>query len=79
LMLDEPTRGIDVYAKGEIYDLIREQAAAGLGVIVVSSELPELFAVADRILVMCDGRITKQFKTEEATEESILQAALPDK
>ncbi|MFD2537484.1 sugar ABC transporter ATP-binding protein [Sphingobacterium chuzhouense] len=79
LMLDEPTRGIDVYAKGEIYDLIREQATAGLGVMVVSSELPELFAVADRILVMCDGRITKQFKTEEATEESILQAALPDK
>lgn len=79
LMLDEPTRGIDVYAKGEIYELIREQATAGLGVIVVSSELPELFAVADRILVMCDGRVTKQFKTEEATEESILQAALPDK
>lgn len=79
LMLDEPTRGIDVYAKQEIYDLIREQATSGLGVIVVSSELPELFAVADRILVMCDGRITKQFKTEEATEETILQAALPDK
>lgn len=79
LMLDEPTRGIDVYAKQEIYDLIREQARSGLGVIVVSSELPELFAVADRILVMCDGRITKQFKTEDATEEAILQAALPDK
>ncbi|MBD1434981.1 sugar ABC transporter ATP-binding protein [Sphingobacterium sp. DN00404] len=78
LMLDEPTRGIDVYAKQEIYDLIREQAALGLGVMVVSSELPELFAIADRILVMCDGRITKQFKTEEATEETILQAALPD-
>ncbi|PRD49436.1 D-xylose ABC transporter ATP-binding protein [Sphingobacterium haloxyli] len=79
LMLDEPTRGIDVYAKGEIYDLIREQATAGLGVIVVSSELPELFAIADRLLVMCDGRITQGFKTEEATEEAILQAALPDK
>src|SRR5690606_26726783 len=79
LMLDEPTRGIDVYAKQEIYDLIREQAGLGLGVIVVSSELPELFAITDRILVMCDGRITKQFKTDEATEETILQAALPDK
>lgn len=79
LMLDEPTRGIDVYAKGEIYDLIREQAAAGLGVIVVSSELPELFAVADRILVMCDGRLTQAFRTEEASEEAILQAALPAK
>ena len=56
LLLDEPTRGIDVGAKAEIYALIRRLAADGAGIIMASSELPELLAICDRILVLCDGR-----------------------
>ena len=77
LMLDEPTRGIDVNAKNEIYRLIIELADKGLGVIVVSSELPELLSLADRILVMAEGVITASFPIAEATEGKILKAAIP--
>jgi len=76
LMLDEPTRGIDINAKNEIYKLIAELAKDGLGIIMVSSELPEILAISDRILVMADGRITAEFKTAEATEDKILKAAI---
>jgi ribose transport system ATP-binding protein len=78
LMLDEPTRGIDINAKNEIYKLIAELAASGLGIIMVSSELPEIMAVADRILVMADGTITAAFNAGDATEESILKAAIAE-
>jgi ABC-type sugar transport system ATPase subunit len=78
LLLDEPTRGIDVNAKREIYGFIDELAAAGLGLIVVSSELPEVLALADRVLVMCEGRATGLFSRADATAERVLQAALPD-
>jgi ribose transport system ATP-binding protein len=77
LMLDEPTRGIDINAKTEIYKLILELADAGLGVIVVSSELPEILAISDRILVMAEGCITAEFPVQEATENIILKAAIP--
>jgi len=77
LMLDEPTRGIDINAKNEIYKLIQQLAEAGMGVILVSSELPEILAISDRILVMAEGSITAEFKTIEATENSILKAAIP--
>lgn len=77
LMLDEPTRGIDVHAKSEIYKLIRELASNGLGVIMVSSELPEILALSDRILVMSEGKITGMFTAQEATEDKLLKAALP--
>jgi len=77
LMLDEPTRGIDIGAKQEIYDLIRKLAAEGLGVLMVSSELPELLALSDRILVLCEGRLTGEFSSDEANEDSLLAAALP--
>jgi ribose transport system ATP-binding protein len=77
LLLDEPTRGIDVNAKQEIYELINELAEGGLGVVFVSSELPELLAMADRILVLAEGRVTAEFSRDEATEESVLAAALP--
>ena len=77
LMLDEPTRGIDINAKNEIYKLIQELAATGLGIIVVSSELTEILAVADRILVMAEGCITAEMSAAEATENSILKAAIP--
>jgi ribose transport system ATP-binding protein len=79
LLLDEPTRGIDVNAKREIYAFIDELARLGLGLIVVSSELPEILALADRVLVLCEGRATAEFTRTEATAEKILAAALPDK
>jgi ribose transport system ATP-binding protein len=77
LLLDEPTRGIDIGAKKEIYTIIEELASHGLGVVMVSSELPEILAIADRILVMSEGRLTAEFSRDEATEENVLKAALP--
>jgi ribose transport system ATP-binding protein len=77
LLLDEPTRGIDVNAKKEIYTIIDELARSGMGVVMVSSELPEILAIADRILVMAEGRLTVEFARGTATEEAVLKAALP--
>jgi ribose transport system ATP-binding protein len=75
LLLDEPTRGIDVGAKSEIYALIRRLVAGGMAIIMTSSELPELLAVSDRILVLCEGRATAMSSRAEATEEGIMHAA----
>jgi len=75
LLLDEPTRGIDVGAKAEIYALIKRLAADGMGILMVSSELPELLALSDRILVLCEGRLTGEFARADATQENILGAA----
>jgi ribose transport system ATP-binding protein len=77
VLLDEPTRGIDVGAKHEIYELINALAAEGKGVLLVSSELPEILGMSDRILVMRQGRVTSEFSRTEATQEGLLQAALP--
>lgn len=77
LMLDEPTRGIDVSAKREIYALIDRLKREGMAVIVVSSELPELLGIADRILVMCEGCKTAEFDRRDASEELLMQAAVP--
>lgn len=78
LMLDEPTRGIDINAKNEIYKLIRQLAQEGLGLLFVSSELPEILSVADRVLVMAEGKLTANIKVTEATsEDEILKAAIP--
>lgn len=76
LFLDEPTRGIDVNAKNEIYHLINKLAKEGLGVLVVSSELPEIMAICDRIIVMGASRITGVFSQKEATEDKIMNAAI---
>lgn len=76
LFLDEPTRGIDVNAKNEIYHLINNLAKEGLGVLVVSSELPEIMAICDRIIVMGASRITGVFSQKEATEDKIMNAAI---
>jgi len=76
IILDEPTRGIDVGAKAEIHKLIDELAGAGLAVIVLTSEMPELLGVSDRILVMSSGRVTGEFGRDEATQEKILAAAI---
>jgi ribose transport system ATP-binding protein len=75
VFLDDPARGIDVGAKQDIYRLIGELAAAGKGVILVSSELPELFQCCTRIMVLCEGRATAFFNATEATQENIMTAA----
>ena len=75
LLLDDPTRGVDVGAKAELYRLMDRLCRDGLGIIVTSSELPELLTVCDRILVLCEGRLTGQFSRAEATEERIMEAA----
>ena len=75
LLLDEPTRGIDVGAKAEIYALIRRLAAGGAGILLASSEMPELLALCDRILVLAGGRVTAELVGREATQERILAAA----
>ena len=75
LILDEPTRGIDVGAKFEIYTIINELAAQGKGVIMISSELPELIGESDRILVMCRGRLTGVVDRAEADEKAIMRLA----
>ena len=72
LLLDEPTRGIDVAAKEEIYRVIRERAEAGAGVLMVSSELIEILGLTDRILVMADGAIVGELEPG-ATEEDVMQ------
>jgi ABC-type sugar transport system ATPase subunit len=76
LIFDEPTRGIDVGSKVEIYQLMNRLTARGAAIIMISSELPEILGMSDRIVVMNNGRITGEFPAGEATQENILQAAL---
>ncbi|WP_395401851.1 L-arabinose ABC transporter ATP-binding protein AraG [Pseudoduganella sp. UC29_106] len=78
LILDEPTRGIDVGAKNEIYRIIYEVAERGCCVIVISSDLPEVLGVADRVIVMRDGQISGELPRAQATETAVLRLALPD-
>jgi L-arabinose transport system ATP-binding protein len=78
LIIDEPTRGIDVGAKSEIYEILYELAAQGMAIVVVSSELPEVMGITDRIVVMCQGRVAADIKRDDFDERRILAAALPD-
>ncbi|MCO6011297.1 sugar ABC transporter ATP-binding protein [Actinoallomurus purpureus] len=78
LILDEPTRGIDVGAKAEIYHLIDDLARAGVAILVISSELPEVLGLADRIVVMQNGRVTGELDRADATEEAILELAMAE-
>lgn len=73
LILDEPTRGIDVGAKYEIYTIINQLAEEGKAVIIISSELPELLGMCDRIYTMCEGAITAEFAKEEADQELLMK------
>ena len=75
VIFDEPTRGIDVGAKVEIYNLMNQLKQQGIAVMFVSSELPEVLGIADRIIVMCDGRITGELEAKGATQEEILKLA----
>ena len=76
LILDEPTRGIDVGAKAEVHRIISELADSGAGILLISSEMPEILHLSDRILVMHEGNVTAQLSREEATQESIMHAAV---
>jgi erythritol transport system ATP-binding protein len=78
LLLDEPTRGIDVGAKAQIAALMADLAAQGFGVLFISSELAEVIAMADRVLVMARGRITAEFTAENVTEEALVTASASD-
>ena len=74
LIVDEPTRGIDVAAKGEVHQLLGLLAKDGVGILAISSELPEVLAISDRIVTMCEGRLTGSFDRAEANEEILLRA-----
>lgn len=76
LLLDEPTRGIDVGAKAEVYELMNRWTAAGMGILLITSELPELLAMSDRIVVLAQGRVTAEIPRDEATQENIMAAAV---
>ena len=76
LFVDEPTKGVDVGAKAEIYKLLGELAENGISIVMVSSDMPELVSVSDRVLVIGSGKITGEFKKEEISEEAIMAAAI---
>jgi len=78
VILDEPTRGIDVGAKAEIYRLIRRLAQSGKGILLISSELPEVLALSDRILVMRQGRLSAALDPRKTTPAEILHWAMPE-
>jgi rhamnose transport system ATP-binding protein len=75
LIVDEPTRGIDIGAKHEVHRLLADLAAGGMAVLMISSELPEVLGMADRILVMHEGRIAAELDRSQATEETVMRAA----
>jgi len=77
LIIDEPTRGIDVGTKAEVHRLISDLAGRGIAVLMISSELPEVLGMADRIFVMSEGRITAELPQSMATQEAIMHAAAP--
>jgi rhamnose transport system ATP-binding protein len=76
LIVDEPTRGIDVATKAEVHHLLADLAKSGVGVLMISSELPEVLGVSDRILVMREGRLVAEFSHDNASEEAIMSAAM---
>ena len=76
LFVDEPTKGIDVGAKAEIYKLINELARSGISIVMVSSDMPELTSMSDRCLVLSNGHITGEFTKEEITQENVMRAAI---
>ena len=75
LIIDEPTRGIDVGTKAEVHRLLSELAGQGMAILMISSELPEVLGMADRVLVVCEGRLTADIPRDEATPENVMRAA----
>ena len=76
VIMDEPTKGVDVGAKAEIYAIMGDLAKKGYAIILISSEMPEILGMADRIVVMCNGRKTGELSRDEATQERILELAM---
>lgn len=76
LFVDEPTKGVDVGAKAEIYSLMGELVESGISIVMVSSDLPELLAISDRVLVVSNGKITGEFDRDEMSEEAVMRAAI---
>jgi rhamnose transport system ATP-binding protein len=76
LIVDEPTRGIDVGTKAEVHHLLTDLARSGVAILMISSELPEVLGVADRVLVMREGRLVAEFSHEDASEEAVMSAAM---
>ena len=76
LIMDEPTRGIDVGSKSEIYQIMNELTKRGVGIIMISSELPEVLGMSDRIMVMREGTIVGELSRETATEEGVMKYAV---
>lgn len=75
LIIDEPTRGIDVGTKAEVHRLLSELAGQGMAILMISSELPEVLGMADRVLVVCEGRLTADLPRESATPQAVMHAA----
>ncbi len=78
LILDEPTKGVDVGAKFAIYEIMNDLAAQGYGIILISSDMPEVIGMSDRIIVMREGRITGRLDRTQVTQEAILEASMSD-
>ena len=76
IMLDEPTKGVDVGAKYAIYEIMRELSAEGIGILMVSSEMPEVLGMSDRVVVMREGRVMCVLNTNETSQEAILEASM---
>ena len=77
LIVDEPTRGIDVGAKVEVHNLLFKMAAAGIAIIVISSEMPEVLALSDRIMMMCEGRVSGELSRAQASPEKLMALMTP--
>ncbi|MBT8425181.1 MAG: ATP-binding cassette domain-containing protein, partial [Silicimonas sp.] len=76
LIVDEPTRGIDIQAKAEVHAILRKLAGQGVAIVIISSDLPEVLSIADRVLVMREGRLVASFPGDEVTEESVMRRAV---
>ena len=76
IIMDEPTKGVDVGAKAEIYQIMGELAQNGFAIIMISSEMPEILGMCDRIYVMCNGKITGELSRQQASQEAILEYAM---
>lgn len=74
--MDEPTKGVDVGAKAEIYQIMGNLAKQGYGIVLISSEMPEILGMSDRIVIMCNGKVTGELNKDEATQEGILELAM---
>ena len=77
LIMDEPTKGVDVGSKAQIYELMCDLTAQGYGILMISSEMPEVINMCDRIVVMREGRVSETIAKKDATQETVLAAALP--